>query len=118
MPRSKRTRLTDSPEFERVYRQGQARRGKLFSVHSFPNDLGVARLGTSVSKKVGNAVTRNAVRRKLREMFRSMDPELLGDRDIVISVRPQATDSTFEDLQLEFRRLLEKMDRPEHPRKV
>ena len=56
-------RLTDSPEFERVYRQGTAYRGKLFSVHAFPNELGTPRLGLSVSRKVGNAVTRNAVRR-------------------------------------------------------
>ena len=33
-------RLTDSPEFERVYRQGTAYRGKLFSVHAFPNEHG------------------------------------------------------------------------------
>ena len=55
-------RLPDSPEFERVYRQGTAYRGKLFSVHAFPNERGNPRLGLSVSRKVGTAVARNAVR--------------------------------------------------------
>jgi ribonuclease P protein component len=43
-------RLTDSSEFERVYKQGTAYRGRLFSVHAFPNELGTLRLGLSVSK--------------------------------------------------------------------
>src|SRR5918993_1086528 len=65
-------RLTDSPEFERVYRQGTAFRGRLFSLHAFPNEIGFPRLGLSVAKKVGNAVTRNAVRRRLKGVFQGV----------------------------------------------
>src|SRR3712207_9479695 len=81
-------RLTDSPEFERVYRQGTAYRGKLFSVHAFPNEHGTPRLGLSVSRKVGNAVTRNAVRRRLKEIFYSALPGIPGNLDLVVSARP------------------------------
>src|ERR671920_33076 len=83
----KRLRLTDSPEFERVYRQGTAYRGKLFSVHAFPNEHGTPRLGLSVSRKVGNAVTRNAVRRRLREVFHSCISGMSEDLDIVVSAK-------------------------------
>src|SRR5215213_8216604 len=83
-------RLTDSPEFERVYRQGTAYRGKLFSVHAFPNEHGTPRLGLSVSRKVGNAVTRNAVRRRLREVFQSCISAMSEDLDIVVSAKPAA----------------------------
>ena len=110
LPRSRRARLTDSPEFERVYRQGAAYRGKLFSVHAFPNELGVARLGMSVSKKVGNAVARNLVRRRIRELFRSTPPDLLGDRDIVVSARPAAAEATFEDMERKFRHALDRLN--------
>jgi len=108
LPGSRSTRLTDSPEFERVYRQGTAYRGKLFSVHAFPNELGIARLGLSVSKKVGNAVTRNTVRRRLKEIFRSSMADA-PDLDIVISARPSAADASFEELQAEFQRSLQKL---------
>jgi ribonuclease P protein component len=95
-------RLTDSPEFERIYRQGTAYRGRFFSVHAFPNEHGTPRLGLSVSRKVGNAVTRNAVRRRLREIFHSCIPEMSRDLDLVVSARPAAAGATFEELQEEF----------------
>ena len=99
-------RLTDSPEFERVYRQGTAYRGKLFSVHAFPNEHGTPRLGLSVSRKVGNAVTRNAVRRRLREVFHSCISGMSEDLDIVVSAKPAAAGATFEELREEFSKSL------------
>ena len=102
-------RLTDSPEFERVYRQGTAYRGKLFSVHAFPNEHGNPRLGLSVSRKVGTAVTRNTVRRRLREVFHSALPEIPGDLDLVVSARPAAAEATVRELSEEFARSLRKL---------
>ena len=101
--------MTDSPEFERVYRQGIAYRGRLFSVHAFPNDQGTPRLGLSVSRKVGNAVTRNAVRRRLREVFHSCISEISGSLDLVVSARPAAAAATFEELKEEFSKSLGKV---------
>ena len=101
-------RLTDSSEFERVYKQGTAYRGRLFSVHAFPNEIGTLRLGLSVSKKVGNAVVRNTLRRRMREIFAAAgDAE--GHLDLVISARLAACDATFEELRGEFDRALRKL---------
>jgi ribonuclease P protein component len=105
-------RLTDSPEFERVYRQGTAYRGKLFSVHAFPNVHGTPRLGLSVSRKVGNAVTRNAVRRRLKEVFQSCISEKSKNLDLVVSARPAAAEATFEELRAEFSESLGKVGGP------
>jgi ribonuclease P protein component len=104
--RRKSTSLTASPEFERVYRNGSVYRGKLFSVHVLPNTIGKLRLGLSVSKKVGSAVKRNKVRRRLKEVFRSSMERLSGDLDFVISARPAAAEATFEELNEEFLRSL------------
>ncbi len=109
MARAKSIRLTDSPEFERVYRQGAAYRGRLFSLHAFPNELGTPRLGLSVSRKVGNAVTRNAVRRRLKEVFYSALPEIPGNLDLVVSARPAAAEADFHELAEEFARSLRKV---------
>ncbi len=118
MPRGKLTRLTDSPEFERVYRQGTAFRGRLFSVHAFPNELGTPRLGLSVSKKVGNAVTRNVVRRRLREVFRSTVGRRPEGLDLVVSARPPAAGATFDELSREFIKALGKIGGAEKRRKA
>lgn len=94
-----------------MYRQGTAYRGKLFAMHVFPNDLGTARLGLSVSKKVGNAVTRNSVRRRLREIFHQSAPNVSDDLDIVVSARRAAAEASFSELREEFDRALKKLDR-------
>lgn len=94
--------LTASPEFERVYRRGSVYRGRLFSVHVLPNTVGKPRLGLSVSKKVGTAVKRNGVRRRLKEIFRSSADKLPCDLDLVVSARPAAAEASFKELKEEF----------------
>jgi ribonuclease P protein component len=107
--RDRRSRLTDSPEFERVYKRGKVYRGRFFSVHAFPNDVGIARLGLSVSRKVGTAVVRNAVQRRMREIFHA---ELGGsnvDLDFVVSAKPPAAQASFWELRAEFKKASEKL---------
>jgi ribonuclease P protein component len=98
----KSTSLRASPEFERVYRKGSVYRGRLFSVHALPNSVGRPRLGLSVSKKVGTAVKRNAVRRRLKEIFRSTSDMLPEELDFVVSARPAAAEASFSELNEEF----------------
>ena len=111
-------RLTDSPEFDRAYRQGTAYSGRLFSVHAFPNEHGTPRLGLSVSRKVGKAVVRNTVRRRLREVFRSCVSEIPSDLDLVVSARPAAAGATFEELRAEFVKALSRVGGPAGRRPV
>jgi ribonuclease P protein component len=68
-------------------------------------------LGLSVSKKVGTAVKRNRVRRRLKEVFRSSVERLSEDVDFVISARPAAAEATFEELNEEFLRSLRRFDK-------
>lgn len=107
--RSRRTRITESREFDRVYKRGAVYRGKLFSVHTYPNILDTPRLGLSVSKKVGNAVIRNTLRRRLREIFRAASTNVRRDLDLVVSARPSAAGVRYADLEDEFHRALEKL---------
>ena len=72
----------------------------------------------SVSKKVGNAVARNTVRRRLREVFRSAPQALLGDRDVVISARRAAAEAPYEALEKEFLRSLDKLNGSQFPKKA
>lgn len=61
-------------------------RGPLL-VYGLPNDLGHPRLGLTVSRKVGNAVRRNAIKRRLREAYRHTRHDLPAT-DLVVVVRP------------------------------
>lgn len=82
-------------------------------MHAFPNELDTVRLGLSVSKKVGNAVERNKVRRRLREIFSANLQEITGNSDLVISARPGAAQASFEELREEFLRGVRKLGRVE-----
>jgi ribonuclease P protein component len=62
-------------------------RGPLL-VYAKPNELGHPRIGLSTSRKVGNAVRRNRIRRLLREAFRLMRHDLPHGYDLVVVVRP------------------------------
>ena len=69
-----------------------------------------SRLGLIVSRKVGNAVARNLVKRRSRELFRRHHQELLGPGwDCVALARPGAAEVTFETMQAEWRRALSKL---------
>ena len=96
----------------RVYGKGSIYRGRLFSVHVLPNTLGKSRLGLSVSKRVGTAVERNKVRRRLKEIFRSSVRDRSdGGLDLVISARPAAAEASFEGLNTEFLWALRKINK-------
>ena len=85
LPKSRHLR---SPrEFSAVYdAKVRESRGPLMA-YALPNQLGYPRLGMSVSRKVGNAVRRNRIRRQLREAFRLMQHDLPAGYDFVVVVR-------------------------------
>ena len=88
----RRNRLSRSRDFDAVYRQGKSVSTRFLVLYWFPRENGAsaagARLGLAVPKAVGNAVTRNKLKRQLRETFRARLPELPQDQDYVLVVRP------------------------------
>ena len=89
--RARRGRLSRSAEFERAYRQGRSHGNRHFVVYAFPRSSdGEARLGVSVSSKVGGAVDRNRVKRLLREAFDAESTALPAGHDLVVVARPSA----------------------------
>ena len=60
-------RLRKRLDFKRTYQRGKITKNKYFVLYYAPNNLGTKQIGFSVSKKIGKAVVRNRVKRKLRE---------------------------------------------------
>lgn len=86
-----RERLRRSADFQRCYREGRRRSGALATLHFVANDLGHPRLGVTVSRKVGNAVVRNRLKRWTRDYFRREAPRAgLAGIDLVVHYKPAA----------------------------
>jgi ribonuclease P protein component len=91
-------RLSRSAEFERVYRHGRSTANRHLVLYTFPNaSASRARLGLSVSRKVGGAVERNRVKRLLREAFAQVEQELDPAQDIVVVARPEIRELADHD---------------------
>ena len=98
--RKKRGRLSRSGDFDRVYRDGRSHANRFLVLYTFPraadtagpaDDAQQTRLGISVSRKVGGAVERNAVKRALREAFWGIGEDSLPpDHDFVLVARPDS----------------------------
>lgn len=90
-PDARRRRLSRSGDFDRVYREGNSRGNRFLVLYSFPREDGGtdgARLGLSVGRKIGKAVTRNKVKRTVRESFWELADGLQPGYDYVIVARP------------------------------
>jgi ribonuclease P protein component len=102
-----RHRLKRSSDFQRVYGARVRRDGSLVAVHSRPNQLAYARVGFSVSTKVGGSVVRNAVKRRLRAICRDwLEAARDSGVDVVVVARPAAAAASFEALADELTGLL------------
>ena len=106
----KNHRLKTPADFRRVYeRRRSASNGRMI-VFGCENELGVARLGLSVSRKVGGAVVRNLWKRMLREAFRLSREKLPPGVDLVI-VAKDPTPPALNWLLDELPRLAEQVVR-------
>ena len=103
----RRYRLKKNRAFQYVYRRGHSVACRNLVMLLAPSRE--LKIGFSVSKKTGNAVTRNRIKRRLRECFRPY----LGDVKTglyVIVARPSAAEAAFDDLKRDVRYLLKKQD--------
>ncbi len=108
-PRGRRTpppSLTARSDFLRVQGEGRRFRRERLTVLVLGGELENPRVGYTVSRKVGDAVTRNRVRRRLREIVRLNQELLVTGFDYVIVGSPAAAASSYDALEHELRGLL------------
>jgi ribonuclease P protein component len=79
--------IKDNNHFLRAYKKGRYLHSGFLTVHFVKNGLDVKRYGITVSKKLGNAVTRNRCKRIIRAALRSIEPYLPDSFDYVFIAR-------------------------------
>src|SRR6476469_3566474 len=102
----KSRRLTLSAEFEQVKKNGRVYRGQLVMLSILPaTETRRFRAGFITSRAVGRAVVRNRVRRRLREIVRRHQPDLIDGIWIVTIARAAAARASYQQLEVEWLRL-------------
>jgi ribonuclease P protein component len=103
---SKDKRLKGAAEFARVRKEGQVYRGNLLTIGvKIDADTSGFRAGFITSRRIGNAVQRNRIRRRLREIVRKQQKELKESIWFVVIARSGAVGATYGALEDEWLRL-------------
>ena len=102
-------RVKRNKEFNYIYKKGKYYSCTYFSVHYVDTKLPVAKIGISVSGKVGNSVERSRLKRVISEIIRVKIP-ILAVKNYVVTLKPEATAVNFRILNDEFNKFLIKCD--------
>ncbi len=97
-----RVTLKKNYEFKRLYNKGKTAVTPYLVVYSMKTGRGVNRVGYTVSTKLGKAVVRNRVRRRLREIYRLNSDRLITGADIVIVARSRCVDAEYGKIEKAF----------------
>lgn len=104
-------RLTNRRQFQAVYSAGRRASCRSFTMYGLPNELGYCRLGLTVTRKVGCAVVRNRVKRRLREAFRRNRARLSVGLDLVVNGRASVLEAPLERLEHDLSLCLDRLAR-------
>lgn len=95
-------RIRKKKDFLFLYKKGNRYRGRYFNLIYLSNDLKFSRMAVVVSKKVGSAVERNQIKRRLRTLFRRNKPLLPNPLDIVFIVKKEIQGASWQSLEEEY----------------
>ena len=101
--------LKENHLFRRAYNRGKNAADSRLALYVRRNGQKANRLGLTVSTKVGHAVVRNRVRRRLREIYRLNEDALSPGCDVVVVARVRAASSDYRQLEKSFLRLADKL---------
>ena len=95
--------------FRRAYNRGKTAADSRLALYVRRNGRKANRLGLTVSTKVGCAVVRNRIRRRLREIYRLNEGALAYGCDVVVVARTRAASSDYHQLEKSFLKLADKL---------
>ena len=97
-------------EFQRLYRKGKSAATPFLVVYARQGRRPGNRVGFTVSTKLGKAVKRNRVRRRLREIYRLNEQRIARGTDLVVVARGRAVTATYRQLETAFLSACKKLE--------
>jgi ribonuclease P protein component len=105
----KEFRVKDNRDFQTIFKKGKSFANRQLVLYYLKKpDQEHFRIGLSVGKKIGNAVTRNRIKRYLRQAFHELELEILPDYDFVIIARQPTKNMQFFEVKKSLMHLLSK----------
>ena len=95
--------------FRRAYAKGKSAVTPTVVLYARKNGQSFNRLGLTVGTKVGKAVVRNRVRRRIREAYRIHEEKMAPGWDIVVVARVRSAFAPYREVQRDLLRLLDKL---------
>jgi ribonuclease P protein component len=92
-------RIRKKSDFASLYRDGGRFRGRFFTLVFLRNGRGYSRLAVVASRKVGSAVVRNRIKRRLRELFRRNKELLKESVDLIVISRPESGGAPWAEIR-------------------
>ncbi|MEW6523561.1 MAG: ribonuclease P protein component [Bacillota bacterium] len=92
-------RLRQRSEVRKVYTQGRAWKNRVAALYVLPSSDGPSQVAFAVSRRVGKAVKRNLVKRRLREAYRRYQEQVQPGLKLLFVARVQAGSATFLELE-------------------
>ncbi|MCL1697650.1 MULTISPECIES: ribonuclease P protein component [unclassified Lysinibacillus] len=103
----KRQRVKKNDDFQKVFKKGKSFANRQFVVYFLEKEGQTEfRVGLSVSKKLGNAVTRNQIKRYIRQSIHELKDELKPNMDYVIIARQPAATMDFQEVKQSLQHVL------------
>ena len=90
-------RITNHSRYRTIYNQGVWRSSQYFTTITCSNAQGTKRLGITVTKKTGNAVRRNRIKRLIREFFRLNKALFPAEHDVIIMAKKNVRPLTYQE---------------------
>ena len=101
--------LKQNHEFRRLYNKGKSAVSPYFVIYCRKTNRPVNRLGITTGVKLGNAVKRNRARRRIRELYRAHERNVISGYDIVVVARARVIYSRYSELERSFDKQMKKL---------
>lgn len=104
----KEYRIKKNEEFQKIIKNGQSFANRQLVLYYLEKEQPHFRIGLSVSKKLGNAVKRNQIKRYLRHAFIDLEDQIKPNYDLIVIARMPVANMNFHEIKKSLSHLLKK----------